>query len=290
MTTSENGTSGGGGGEAAGLDPSMAWIGNTTTRSQLELERTLKVTETFPHFARVLPPQAGSELARLDAEVQGKVPIGVTLDAAMRSATDALDHLRLFLSQGVAPPAAVVMALSRVALLGTSRVLYVLGPQDRNERVDHLQRVARAETHSFHRMLKTGAAWEHFPLGAGQVLVAEVKAELDANPGPRVTDTSMVTEIPQTVAAAFVRAEHDGFSDQNEATLREHMQWMWQVWSGGAHGWSWPEHLPGSNDVQHRVPGDWVSDLSLLASLTQLALKTLARATRHVTDAGGVSQ
>lgn len=259
--------------------PSMAWIGNTTARSQHELGRTLDIIGTFSRFVPVMPPQAGSELERLDTQVPGPVPIGVTLDAGMRSATEALEHLSFFLGQGVVPRPAVVMALSRVALLGTSRVLYVLGPQEPAERVDHLHEVVRAETHSHHRMMKTGAAWSAFPLRPEQSEVTELKDELDANPGPRLTDTSMITEVTQTVAAAFARAERTGFSSKDEAYVREHLQWMWQVWSGGAHGWAWPEHLPGPDDVKNRVPGDWVSDLSLLVALTQLALQTLTRST-----------
>lgn len=277
MASSESGDVGTG--TTPARDPSMTWIGNTTARSQHELGRTLGVIGTLSSFAPALPPPAGSELHRLDTHVPGPVPIGVTLDAGMRSATDALEHLSLFLGHGVAPRPAVVMALSRVALLGTSRVLYVLGPQDPAERVEHLREVVRAETHSHHRMMKTGAAWSAFPIRPEQSEVKELKDELDANPGPSLTDTSMITKVTQTVAAAFARAERTGFSSHGETFVREHLQWMWQVWSGGAHGWAWPEHLPGPDDVKNRVPGDWVSDLSLLAALTQLALQTLTRST-----------
>lgn len=48
--------------------------------------------------------------------------------------------------------------------------------------------------------------------------------------------------------------------------------WIFNAYSGKAHGYGWPYLVPHANDL----PGDFVSDLTMLASVTHVAV--------HVTE------
>ncbi len=57
--------------------------------------------------------------------------------------------------------------------------------------------------------------------------------------------------------------------DEAEKVLREQLIWIFNVYSGKAHGYGWPLLVPHAGDL----PDDFVADFFMLASVTQLALQ-----------------
>jgi len=54
-------------------------------------------------------------------------------------------------------------------------------------------------------------------------------------------------------------------------TLRDHSNWLWNAYSGLAHGYMWPRLLWGLSP-DRRLPGDFPFDLHQVATATHIAL------------------
>ena len=82
----------------------------------------------------------------------------------------------------------------------------------------------------------------------------------------------MVLEMAESMAQLLVSG---GYSETGDVgALREHLAWVWHVWSGTAHGWAWPKYVPGLEDENHDVaPGHWATDYFQLAVIVQQAVR-----------------
>src|SRR5699024_7797604 len=111
--------------------------------------------------------------------------------------------------------------------------------------------------------------WLHAPDDLRQVLETN-RAEM---PPSRVGDGMMIKEAASIMAGLLVK---QGLSHVGTAELSEHLEWVWHVWSGTAHGWAWPNYFPGMNEESRDIaPGHWVTDFRALTSLVQIALRLL---------------
>lgn len=83
----------------------------------------------------------------------------------------------------------------------------------------------------------------------------------------------MIKETSQIMAELLVS---QGITKESTIQLSEHLEWMWHVWSGVAHGWAWPKYFPGADSEDHDVaPGHWMTDFRVLSSIVQLSLQLL---------------
>lgn len=266
----------------------LSRIGNDTDDSNEILLSALAIVGTFEDIERriVMPPHERSELARIDATVDAKIRVSHTLAVSARTSMATMRHLADLLDVGGEPRASVVATLSRAALVSTGRLIYVLGPFDADERVENARQVSRQQAGSYLAMIESARDFTEF-----ETLQAERVPNQDSDPFAKEVDRlgkggtrdgAMLKSTAHTMAEAIARdSAHGTDNSQVQKQLQEHIEWMWNVWSGMAHGYAWPDLVPGERSAdQHIVPGHWVGDFHQLASFTKLALSHLREASR----------
>ena len=250
-------------------------IGIDSPEDRRILDEAIQITRTFKGLTTLKwPGPPGSELARLDGAVSGNITITDTLVSGQRSARASILHLTELFELGFEPRAAIAVSLSRAALVGAGRIIYVLGPEDPDERQTNAQKVATSQISSHLSAVRAANTfvdleWLRAPDDLLQSLDS-IRAEM---PPSRVGDGAMIKEAAAIMADLLVK---QGSSQESTTQLSEHLEWVWHVWSGTAHGWAWPKYFPGMKNESHDVaPGHWVTDFRALASLVQIALRLL---------------
>lgn len=262
-------------------------IGNNTDESNEVLLAAVAIVGTFEAIEQriLMPPHERSEIARIDAALGADIWVSHTLAVSARTSMATMTHLAQLLGAVGEPRASVVATLCRAALVSTGRLIYVLGPRDADERVEHARQVSRQQARSYLAMVKSarefteleGLQAERVPDDADDPFTEEIDRLGKGGMG----DGAMLKSTARTMAEALARDSANGTDEpQTQKQLQEHIEWMWNVWSGMAHGYAWPDLIPGEKSShQHIVPGHWVGDFYQLASFTQLALTQLGDAT-----------
>ena len=255
-------------------------LGIDGPEDERQLAIALEITKTFKSLTDELrwPGPEGSEVSRLDEAVHGDISVTDTLVSSQRTARATILHLSTLLEEGMEPRASVALTLSRAALLSAGRIIYILGPSDPAVRVRNAERVVRSQASSQHRALKAFGGFSQLSaLQAPDGLVSTLEETLKALPAGNITDTEMIRTAGDIIIEILSRRG----DTSTEEVLREHLEWMWNVWSGAAHGWAWPKYVPGLDDPNHDVaPGNWVLDFVNLAMITHLAFVQLAASFR----------
>lgn len=248
------------------------------TDADLELlRRALEVTESYQRMLDGLrwPAREGSELARLDSLIQSNITLTDTFVVSQRTAVGCVLHLAELFREGREPRVSVAVSLSRSALVSSGHILYVLRPSDPDVRLEHARQVLRRQAGSHVAAIR---AFTDFDQLVGLRAPADLLPALESSRreigGVAKPEGSMVLDIADSMAEALVDA---GYEDRGDlGVLREHLAWMWHVWSGVAHGWAWPKYVPGFDDEEHDVaPGHWATDYFQLTSLVQQAVRLM---------------
>jgi hypothetical protein len=208
-----------------------------------------------------------TELGRLrDALTVGPINLAKCLPNTATITRFSLEIVRdwLFSSGVKAVPLAI---LARTILMGAGRILYCLGPGSFEECLEHAQRVVLQEASSCLRALK---AARHFQALSGQApsedavdaVSAQVKALTAATGEQAMGEASMLQGMADVIAALL--------PDEDSAAQahHQHVSWMFQRYSGYAHGYGWPSMLPPA--------GLW-ADLGLITGAASLAMMYLNR-------------
>jgi hypothetical protein len=209
-----------------------------------------------------------TELGRLrDALTVGPINLAKCLPNTASITRVSLEIVRdwLFFSSGVK---AVPLAIqARTILMGAGRILYCLGPSSFEERLEHAQRVVLQEASSCLRALKASRQFQALSAQAPskdavEAVRAQVKALTAATGGQAMGEASMLRGMAEVVAALL--------PDEDSAAQahREHVSWMFQRYSGYAHGYGWPSMLP--------PVGLW-ADLGVITGAASLAMMHLNR-------------
>lgn len=159
---------------------------------------------------------------------------------------------------------ASIMTMVRLALVNANRVAYVLTPPDPAERDQRALAVLAADVGSFERAAKTAAGFTDLAslrdaAAAMQIAAAEDRRDLELPRG--VTDTTISKNGPMNVgvmvAAAFdqqdLPASEWAARDRLPQNTAEAVQWIWNVASGFAHGYSWPRVADTTVDLWENV-------------------------------------
>lgn len=165
-------------------------------------------------------------------------------------------------------PLESIASISRVVLISSSRILYVLHPNDDEERKEHLREVQAANFYSEDVYLKKA---QHFTVLQDY---KEKKRPQNENPGKKITDTEMLNRAMSYV----INHVYDLDAEPIKSELsKEKMIWMWNIWSGQAHGLYWPMKRPNRTGYisSETMPGEYPVDLELLTALTWRAIKVL---------------
>lgn len=252
-------------------------LGRDTPEDEQIVQRVLAITDTYKALTDDLrwPGPDGCELTRLDDLVESNITVTHTLISSQKAARASMLHLAWLLEGGLEPRVAVTASLSRAALVSAVRIVYVLGPVDPATREDHARRVLRGQAVSHLRGVTAFSSFEDLvALIPPETLKDDLTASRDALDGGGVTDTQMIADTAAVIARTIADSAPDHLGEV--AAKGEHLAWMWNVWSGIAHGYAWPTLVPGvQDDGQQVMPGHWVTDFGTLSSIVLLALHLL---------------
>lgn len=218
-----------------------------------------------------LPPQC--ELLRLVTELpRGPLDVCGAIAVALASARDALDHISYLIQNPVPTSPIVLQALLRAALVGSARTLYVLLPQNPHTRLERGRAILAKDCESGRQGLGKFAAFEGMrAIAAPEELVAAVdnqRKELWPKGNPP-GDGKIIEGMTRSLVDALELA---GLNEEfGPGILRDHSNWLWNTYSGVAHGYMWPRLLWGISS-DRRLPGDFPLDLHQVATATHIAL------------------
>jgi len=219
-----------------------------------------------------------SEIARISAEMpEGPLNIITSMFDALFAAAGTLQQISTLVDLRVSSSPVVYQSLLRTALVGTARAVYVLLPSQAELRTRRAAAVLAQDAFSGLKGLKhyaefTGLAGVRAPRELVEAFTAQHAALLDL--GPASTDTKVVDEMTQAIISALQLASPD--DEKGTAILADHARWLWNTYSGLAHGYSWPRTLCGLSG-DRRVPGDYPMDLYHVATCTHIALRALLK-------------
>lgn len=264
-------------------------IGLDTQEDMDQLVQALRVVASMAALCDKLPQdpalldQPGSDLSRLiGALPEPQVDPRLTISQGVGLARGTLGLIReIFVNNSPAIAPAVLPVLVRSALLGAGRVLYMLGPEDEAERLDNAVVVLKQEAESYYRAYKQFADFELFQALVPPVETFNVYERRRADlmrggrpPGEAKTMDSMAAVIGDMLAGTKSAVPQENLHDVATA-MKEHVQWMFNVYSGIAHGFAWPRLVPGTESL----PGHFVVELTTAANVGYLAAEvTLRRA------------
>jgi hypothetical protein len=264
-------------------------IGLNTQEDMHQLVQILAVVGRMADLCDKLPndpallDQPASDLKRLiGALPEPQVDPRLTIFQGLGLARGTLGLVRnIFLDNSPAIAPSVLPVLLRSALLGAGRVLYMLGPEDEAERIANTIVVLKQEADSYYRAYTQFADFERFQalIPPAETIAAYERRRADLMrggrpPGEAKTLDSMAEVIGRMLAqtdSAVPNQELDNLA----TVIREHVRWMFNIYSGVAHGLAWPWLVPHTESL----PGHFIAEFTTAANVAHLAADiTLRRA------------
>lgn len=221
-----------------------------------------------------------TELTRLQrATASGPLDLSTAFFTALEASTGALNQISYLSSNEVPTSPIVFQSLLRTALVGSARVVYVLLPPDPDERLDRAAAVLAQDAGSGIKALELYTQFDGLAdfRAPEELLTAFQTQEGQLKQRRKPTgDGAVVGGMTDAIVDALELAGIEGGVEH--AILRDHAVWLWNTYSGLAHGYSWPRVM-WSLSGDRRIPGDFPMDLHHVATCTQVALVAfLARA------------
>lgn len=227
------------------------------------MQRQFETIDAINQIAMALTdrPSSASEMALLESRTpESLITLTDTIFTGVRTALESLLMIRAsYLAD--ASTLGGLRALLRTALLGASRVGYVLCAATEQERVDNAQHVVGVELTSFHRAAKSlhGVQILEELRPSNSELETIEKAATELKPNPKIRgENSIIQGFAEHVERIV---EEKGGSDSAGA-FSDSLKWIWQASSGVAHSHAWPA-----------VPqvGNFVTDLSIVVPAAHIA-------------------
>lgn len=248
------------------------------------LQRCLHAIADIEECASSLPAdpselgQPGSDIAALIGVLPDPpVDIRHTLLAAVDSSQSCLGQIRRFIVDQIPTSPIVLATLCRTALVASSRLLLIVGPSDGEVQKTNATRILLQESESIQRCYKKALNFTHLVgLVPSQDLINQQNRRHQhlKRVSKNIRESEVLDEIAPIIGALL---QHAGqYEPTDEGQLREHLHWVFNTYSGIAHGFGWPKLVPGSQSL----PGHFVSDLWLTASVSLLAIDRLRTASR----------
>ncbi|HEX5367603.1 MAG TPA: hypothetical protein VFW63_13170 [Acidimicrobiales bacterium] len=247
-------------------------FGNDTPEAQAHLRRQLCTIDVIAHLAAEvrIPPESGSDLQVLvDRVGLAPVHLGRGIQNYLRTSLDCLILLRGILSADKDTSTVVLQSLLRPVLMTAGRVVFILGPNDRDSQFERAMTVLRQEGESFLRALNAFSTFESLRgLRPPLSLIADVESEMSAirASGPPRGEGQVLDEMARGIAEVAAR-----YVNNDEAgALGESVRHAWHTFSGGAHGYVWPDS----------VPGDFIFSLGVVVPVAHWAVDLAVRRTQ----------
>lgn len=167
------------------------------------------------------------------------------------------------LTTGQHVPIWAIGSISRSVLISACRILYVLLPESFEDQKKNLDRIHYSNINSRNRYQRASDTF---------ISLVKLKTPFDIVPVPR---EYRISETEMTEAAvAYVIDYAELRSETQSATANEYLKWMWNSWSGLAHGMEWPTRLPNQSGIRSSalMPGQYAIDFQILSALAYMAL------------------
>ena len=223
-----------------------------------------------------------SDLRRLiDALPETQVDPRLTITQGLAVARGSLGLVRdIFVNNSSVAPS-VLPVLLRSALLAAGRVLYMLGPQDERERIANTRVVMQQEAESYRRAYAQFANFEQLDvlIPPPYLVALYERRRVDLLGGSRPPGEARTLDSMAEVIGSLLAADEAVTPQQERDDLavvaKEHVRWIFHIYSGIAHGFAWPSLVPGTGSL----PGHFIAELTITANVAQLAADaTLRRA------------
>ncbi|MCY1684007.1 hypothetical protein [Kocuria sp. SL71] len=246
------------------------------TRALQIVKDTRNILDEVPAF-----PRPGSIVQQLQTRPvldDPPVDLVLTLHQGARSAVECLDQIRRFIEDDIPTEPFVIAALMRSALLASARAIYVLGPESPDEQANHAMDILVQETDSLFRCYRSANQFSQLvdlrvPQDAFDDQSARRVRLMELAPHKRFTETNTLEGAAEIIGRR-TQSRLDAEGIKTGATMREHLLWMFNLYSGKAHGLGWPKLVHHQNDL----PGNFAADIHQLASMTELAVRALRSA------------
>jgi|SRR5699024_360168 len=247
----------------------MYSLGLDTPESDEYLRRTLALIEHLEepqtHGWVSTSPSTSSEIARLESIVpDGPVSLEGTLRSATMSALESAAHVR-FSIQSRHYTLTSMRGMMRTVLMGAGRLGFVALPDTAEVQETNSAALVRQEARSFKHALKDvngittvpGLKWTPDQVHEFEQQISGVSTD-----GLR-GDRAMIREAADLMGAEAAIAD----PTIGQATLRDHLTWIWHTSSGSAHGFDW----------QSRASGDFVTDIGAVVRAFHFSLDATRR-------------
>lgn len=217
------------------------------------------------------PPEPGSDVEVLVERI-GPAPvfIGRGIQAYLRTSAECLIHIRQLLDGG-GVSTVVLQALLRPALIASGRVVFVLESDDRDVQLEHALVVLRQECGSYLSALKSFSEFQYL-LGLRPLREAVASAEAVTSAvrsrAPHRGEGQVLDDMAELVSAAVAKRPEN---DVEAGVMEEGVKLAWHMFSGGAHGYVWPDN----------IPVDLISLLGFVVPVAHWAMDLSVRRTRQ---------
>lgn len=214
----------------------------------------------------------GSELMRLHTAL-GEGPLSITdaIGVGLNNAWGALGHLSHIIHNPVPTSRVVLQSLMRAVLVGSARTLYVFLPTTPEDREQRARAVLAKDCDSGHQALQAYATFQGLgAFAAPEELRDQLKAQRKTlwPSGNPPGDGKVITGMIDSLGIALKTAGNEVGAEQD--ILQDHGAWLWNTYSGLAHGYTWPRLLPGISP-DRGIPGDFPMDIYQVAVVTHIA-------------------
>lgn len=247
-------------------------LGDDTAEAHQHLSRQLRTIDIILNRAAEvrLPPEPGSDFDVLVERI-GETPVflGRGLQTYLRTTIECLLHAKMLLTAGQSTSTIVLQALLRPALMASGRAVFILGSDDRDTQYRRALTVLRQECESYLRAMRSFSGFRHIDgLRPRAEALAEVEAAVSSVRAhvPQTGEGRVLDEMAKHIAGVVQRESND----VEVGVVGEIVQHVWHTFSGGAHGYVWPDNLPG----------DIVTSLGVVVPVAHWAMDLAVRRTR----------
>ena len=236
------------------------------------------ITELAERLNAIERVPASTELYRLhEGLADGPLRLDQVLFSAAEASVGSLQQIARLVTDELPTSPIVFQTLMRTALVGAARVVYVLLPSDPELRSERAAALVAQDLGGGIRGLKRYVQFEGLAgARAPEELLDSFRAQRQAL-GPSKIETkdgATVDDMTAAIAEALISAAPDEHTDENVAILQDEAAWLWNTYSGLAHGHAWPRFM-WTLSGDRRIPGDFAMDLHHVATCAHFALVAL---------------
>lgn len=218
------------------------------------------------------PMALESEIYRLTSSMpKGPLDIGSAIYVSVTTAHECLSQISYIVQNSVPSSPIVLQTLLRAALVGAARTVFVLLPTDPVVRRKRASAVLARDCESGHQGAKRFAEFEGMAAFAAPESFVTKLAEQRKALWPKGNPPGEGKFVEGMTDSLLEALELAGLTEEfGEDELTDHSTWLWNTYSGLAHGYMWPRLLPSIAE-DRRIPGDFPLDLHQVATVTHMA-------------------